>query len=96
MVEILQSIRQADMSPLLGRIYQAEGGVELCDVLTKYLYVPITLSHETPAYARAATKEWHNLPNQVQTTHRYAMSRHKRLASRLRTHEEVAKAVVKP
>jgi len=38
-VEILQSIRQADMSPLLVRIYGSEGGVELLDVLMKYLCV---------------------------------------------------------
>ena len=36
-VEILQSIRQAEMSPLLSKIYQSEGGVELLDVLMKYL-----------------------------------------------------------
>lgn len=36
-VEILQSIRQAEMTPLLTRMYQSEGGVELLDVLMKYL-----------------------------------------------------------
>lgn len=36
-VEILQSIRQAEMSPLLNKIYQSEGGVESLDVLMKYL-----------------------------------------------------------
>lgn len=36
-IEILQSIRQADMTPLLQRIYASEGGPELCDVLMKYL-----------------------------------------------------------
>lgn len=36
-VEVLQSIRQADMTPLLTRIYQSDGGVELLDVLMKYL-----------------------------------------------------------
>lgn len=39
-VEILQSIKQADMSPMLSRIYSSEGGTELLDVLMKYLYVP--------------------------------------------------------
>lgn len=38
-VEILQSIKQSDMSPLLNRIYGSEGGIELLDVLMKYLYV---------------------------------------------------------
>jgi actin related protein 2/3 complex subunit 5 len=36
--EILQSIRQAEMTPILQRIYQSEGGSELCDTLMKYLY----------------------------------------------------------
>ena len=35
--EILQSIRQSDMSPILQRIFQSEGGSELLDVLMKYL-----------------------------------------------------------
>ncbi|KAF1816347.1 Arp2/3 complex 16 kDa subunit ARPC5 [Eremomyces bilateralis CBS 781.70] len=37
-IEILQSIRQSDMTPLLQRIYQSPGGSELLDVLMKYLY----------------------------------------------------------
>ncbi|KAL8945848.1 MAG: hypothetical protein Q9222_007669 [Ikaeria aurantiellina] len=37
-VEILQSIKQSDMSPILSRIYGSEGGVEILDVLMKYLY----------------------------------------------------------
>ncbi|KAL8823348.1 MAG: hypothetical protein Q9191_005936 [Dirinaria sp. TL-2023a] len=37
-VEILQSIKQSDMSPLLNRIYGSDGGIELLDVLMKYLY----------------------------------------------------------
>jgi len=37
-VEILQSIRQSDMSPILSRIYQSEGGTEALDVLMKYVY----------------------------------------------------------
>lgn len=36
-IEILQSIRQSDMSPLLSRIYQSEGGSEVLDVLMKYM-----------------------------------------------------------
>jgi len=36
--EILQSIRQSEMSPMLQHIYQSEGGSELCDTLMKYLY----------------------------------------------------------
>lgn len=36
--EILQNIRQSEMSPILQRMFQAEGGSELCDTLMKYLY----------------------------------------------------------
>ncbi|KAI4678857.1 hypothetical protein J4E81_010585 [Alternaria sp. BMP 2799] len=37
-IEILQSIRQSDMSPMLSRIYGAPGGTEALDVLMKYIY----------------------------------------------------------
>ncbi|CZT15922.1 probable Arp2/3 complex subunit Arc16 [Ramularia collo-cygni] len=37
-IEILQSIRQAEMTPILQRIYSSEGGSEICDTLMKYLY----------------------------------------------------------
>ncbi|MCJ1412647.1 hypothetical protein MMC19_006744 [Ptychographa xylographoides] len=37
-VEILQSIKQSEMSPMLSRIYGSEGGPEALDVLMKYLY----------------------------------------------------------
>ncbi|KAF2727797.1 Arp2/3 complex 16 kDa subunit ARPC5 [Polyplosphaeria fusca] len=37
-IEILQSIRQSDMSPILQRIYSAPGGSEALDVLMKYIY----------------------------------------------------------
>lgn len=36
-VEILQSIKQSEMSPMLSRIYGSEGGTETLDVLMKYL-----------------------------------------------------------
>ncbi|CAI4211582.1 unnamed protein product [Parascedosporium putredinis] len=36
--EVLQSIKASDMTPLLTRIYQSQGGNELLDVLMKYLY----------------------------------------------------------
>lgn len=38
-IEILQSIRQSDMSPMLSRIYKAPSGTEALDVLMKYMYV---------------------------------------------------------
>ncbi|KAF2824613.1 Arp2/3 complex 16 kDa subunit ARPC5 [Ophiobolus disseminans] len=37
-IEILQSIRQSDMSPILSRLYGAPGGTEALDVLMKYIY----------------------------------------------------------
>ncbi|KAK4224983.1 putative ARP2/3 complex subunit [Podospora fimiseda] len=37
-VEVLQSIKASEMSPLLKRVYEGEGGVELLDCLMKYLY----------------------------------------------------------
>ncbi|KAK7746660.1 hypothetical protein SLS53_001845 [Cytospora paraplurivora] len=36
-VEVLQSIKASEMTPMLQRIYATEGGSELLDVLTKYL-----------------------------------------------------------
>ena len=38
-VEVLQSIKQSEMSPILRRIYESDGGSALLDVLMKYLYV---------------------------------------------------------
>ncbi len=35
--EILQSIKQSDMSPLLNSIYRSERGSEMLDVLMKYM-----------------------------------------------------------
>ncbi|KAI9862722.1 MAG: hypothetical protein M1813_004218 [Trichoglossum hirsutum] len=37
-IEILQSIKQSEMSPILSRMYKSEGGTEALDVLMKYLY----------------------------------------------------------
>ena len=50
-VEILQSIKQADMSPMLGRIYGSPGGVETLDALMKYLYV-------ISSFSKPALNEW--------------------------------------
>lgn len=38
-LEVLQSIKASEMTPMLQRIYATEGGSELLDVLMKYLYV---------------------------------------------------------
>ena len=35
--EVLQSIKASEMTPMLQRIYQSEGGSEALDVLMKYL-----------------------------------------------------------
>ncbi|KAI0809746.1 actin-related protein 2/3 complex subunit 5 [Xylaria sp. FL0064] len=37
-IEVLQSIKASEMTPMLQRIYDSEGGSELVDVLMKYLY----------------------------------------------------------
>ncbi|KAI2611256.1 Arp2/3 complex 16 kDa subunit ARPC5 [Hypoxylon fragiforme] len=37
-LEVLQSIKASEMTPMLQRIYATEGGSELLDVLMKYLY----------------------------------------------------------
>lgn len=37
-IEVLQSIKASDMTPMLQRIYGTEGGSECLDVLMKYLY----------------------------------------------------------
>ncbi|KAI0018229.1 actin-related protein 2/3 complex subunit 5 [Xylariomycetidae sp. FL0641] len=37
-VEVLQSIKASEMTPMLQRIHGSEGGGELIDVLMKYLY----------------------------------------------------------
>ncbi|MCJ1303909.1 hypothetical protein MMC08_006720 [Hypocenomyce scalaris] len=52
-VEVLQSIKQSDMSPILRRIYESEGGAALLDVLMKYLYKG--MSH-TPAPSNPTTR----------------------------------------
>lgn len=36
-VEVLQSIKASEMTPMLQRIYGSDGGSELLDVLMKYL-----------------------------------------------------------
>lgn len=38
-IEVLQSIKASEMTPMLQRIYDSEGGSELVDVLMKYLSV---------------------------------------------------------
>lgn len=56
-IEILQSIRQSEMSPILSRIYESEGGTEVLDVLMKYMYVTHqsgrVLSWDVPNYTHS-------------------------------------------
>jgi len=53
--EILQSIRQSDMSPILSRIHSAPGGTEALDVLMKYMYVlRLVACHESPPHGHPA------------------------------------------
>jgi actin related protein 2/3 complex subunit 5 len=37
-LEILSSIKQAEMSPILSRIYESPAGTEQLDVLMKYVH----------------------------------------------------------
>ncbi|KAG5946523.1 hypothetical protein E4U53_006578 [Claviceps sorghi] len=37
-IEVLQSIKASEMSPLLKKLYESEGGSECLDVLMKYIY----------------------------------------------------------
>jgi actin related protein 2/3 complex subunit 5 len=41
-IEVLQSIKASEMSPLLKSLYASEGGAEYLDVLMKYMYVVLT------------------------------------------------------
>ena len=41
-IEVLQSIKASEMSPLLKSLYASEGGAECLDVLMKYMYVAST------------------------------------------------------
>ncbi|KAL7897894.1 Arp2/3 complex 16 kDa subunit ARPC5 [Trichoderma sp. SZMC 28014] len=54
-IEVLQSIKASDMTPLLKGIYASPGGSELLDVLMKYIYkgmavgAPATAALKSPA-----------------------------------------------
>ncbi|KAK5108353.1 hypothetical protein LTR62_008383 [Meristemomyces frigidus] len=54
--ECLNQIRQAEMTPLLQRMYKAEGGSELCDTLMKYLYKGMSQGTDTPTRNHAGAK----------------------------------------
>lgn len=47
MTEVLQSIKASEMTPMLQRIFNSDGGSEALDVLMKYLFVaPYSRSEE--------------------------------------------------
>ncbi|KPM39445.1 hypothetical protein AK830_g7131 [Neonectria ditissima] len=56
LIEVLQSIKASDMSPLLKSIYGTEGGSEYLDVLMKYIYKGMATVHPGGA-SRSPTKE---------------------------------------
>ncbi|KAI5462246.1 putative Arp2/3 complex subunit Arc16 [Mariannaea sp. PMI_226] len=53
-LEVLQSIKASDMSPLLKSIYGSEGGSECLDVLMKYIYKGMATGGSP---SRSASKE---------------------------------------
>lgn len=61
-IEILQSIRQSDMSPILSRIYSSPSGTEALDVLMKYMYVEYYTHKQDYTYAHIHNPHnlWHN------------------------------------
>ena len=57
-IEILQSTKQSEMTPLLSRIYNSSNGSEALDVLTKYLYKGMSqTSSSSTGSSRALTPQ---------------------------------------
>ncbi|KHN97356.1 Arp2/3 complex subunit [Metarhizium album ARSEF 1941] len=48
-IEVLQSIKASDMSPLLKSVYESPGGSESLDVLMKYIYKGMAAGQPKPA-----------------------------------------------
>ncbi|CAN8103323.1 unnamed protein product [Discula destructiva] len=55
-VEVLQSIKASEMTPMLQRIYASDGGSELLDVLMKYLYKGMAASATGSGHPRTPTR----------------------------------------
>ncbi|KAH8892058.1 Arp2/3 complex 16 kDa subunit ARPC5 [Thozetella sp. PMI_491] len=69
-IEVLQSIKASEMTPMLQRIYGAEGGAECLDVLMKYLYkgmastssggsaprTPTRLAHQSTGFSQVGSR----------------------------------------
>ncbi|KAK6075202.1 ARP2/3 complex subunit [Seiridium cupressi] len=63
-LEVLQSIKASEMTPMLQRIYQSQGGSELLDVLVKYLYKGMSASPSS-AGPRTSSRATSNLTPQA-------------------------------
>ncbi|KAG5931780.1 hypothetical protein E4U59_007931 [Claviceps monticola] len=46
-IEVLQSIKASEMSPLLKKLYESEGGNECIDVLMKYIYKGMSMGQSS-------------------------------------------------
>ncbi|KAG6055766.1 hypothetical protein E4U17_002753 [Claviceps sp. LM77 group G4] len=46
-IEVLQSIKASEMSPLLKKLYESEGGNECLDVLMKYIYKGMSMGQSS-------------------------------------------------
>lgn len=53
-IEILQSIRQSEMTPMLDRIYKGPRGTEALDVLMKYIYKGMAQTSAVPSAPKAS------------------------------------------
>ncbi|KAK6210849.1 hypothetical protein LQW54_005724 [Pestalotiopsis sp. IQ-011] len=64
-LEVLQSIKASDMTPMLQRIYASEGGSELLDVLIKYLYKGMANSSSSSGAPKTPSRAGSNLTPQA-------------------------------
>ncbi|KAK1772987.1 Arp2/3 complex 16 kDa subunit ARPC5 [Phialemonium atrogriseum] len=55
-IEVLQSIKASDMTPMLQRIYSSPGGSECLDVLMKYLYKGMASTSSSGSTPRTPTR----------------------------------------
>ncbi|KFY41421.1 hypothetical protein V494_03012 [Pseudogymnoascus sp. VKM F-4513 (FW-928)] len=62
-IEVLQSIKAADMTPLLRSVYGSDGGPDVLDSLMKYLYAgmaaPTQRQGESSGAAMSVLLSWH-------------------------------------
>ncbi|KAK3049343.1 hypothetical protein LTR09_009262 [Extremus antarcticus] len=63
--EILQNIRQAEMTPILQRMYKSDGGSEMCDTLMKYLYKGMAQGAPTGSESRTNAASGRNITPQA-------------------------------